>query len=458
MAISNRIEIGAVRILFCSFISGLSIVSCGIAVSYQSPAVPDINSHRNPYYVNSDEESWIGGLLNLGAIVGGAFCGTLMDNFGRKLALMISALPNSVGWLLVIASQNIGTMYAGRFICGISLGMAKGAAHVYIAETAPAKFRGSFCTLTGICFSLGVIYTYVFGYFLNWQWLAVAGIAVVFINMIGLYFLPETPRWLLIQAQTDKEKATEAAEILSWLRGPKADIENELKEIQTSVIETSKEGPWKDLLMTCNLKNMALCLSLLAVHQLSGNANINMYSVSIFQSAGTEMNPNLEAIIVGVVGMLGSLVCVLTVDHIGRRIVLTSSSAGTAASMLILGAYYKVKEYDPDYAVLHLSWIPMLSLTMNDFFVASGISSIAWMLPSELFPTNLRGKSYAVCVIWFYVCGFIATKFFVNITNSIGVAGGYWIFAGFGIAGCFIGIFATPETKKKTLEQLQTEI
>ncbi|GAB6027631.1 Facilitated trehalose transporter Tret1 [Chamberlinius hualienensis] len=454
MAISELFENGTFRIIISSFVACLSIVASGSVVSYPSPAVPDLNSHRNPYRTDPEEESWIGGLVPLGAVLGGAFCGYLMDYLGRKLTLMASALPYAVGWALVVASQNIGTMYAGRFICGISLGMASGVAHVYIAETAPANLRGSLCSLGETFFSVGMVYVYAFGYFLSWQWLAVACIGVVLLNIIGVCFLKETPRWLLIQSQTDKEKETEAAEVLQWFRGPKTNIENEFKEIQISVLET-KVSPWKDLLQKTQLKNMGICLSLFLVQQFCGNINIKIYTVTIFENAGNQMDPNLDTIIVGIVAFLGCLSCVLTVDIFGRKFLLILSTALVAVSMIVLGAYYKVKEKDENYAASHLSWIPLFSLLLNSFFYGTGIGPIPWVLPSELFPTGLRGKSNAICVAWGELCSFIAAKFFVNITNAIGEAGGYWILSGFGVAGCVISIFAAPETKKRSLEELQ---
>ncbi|GAB6027632.1 Facilitated trehalose transporter Tret1 [Chamberlinius hualienensis] len=446
------------NVLFLSAIASLAIASSGNVVSYPSTAVPDLNSNPNPYSVDRYEESWIGGLVPLGAVFGGAVGGFLMDYYGRKLTLMISALPYAIGWTAVVASQNIQTMYAGRFICGISIGMALGVAYVYIAEIAPAKIRGTLCALGESFYALGMIYVYGLGYFLSWQWQVVACLFVVLVSLFGIRYLPQTPRWLILCAQSDKAKFQKALEVLYWLRGSKFDIEAEIEEIQYSVNKRRTFAPWKDYIKKEHRKNIAICLSLFTVQQMCGNTNIKMYTVSICEDAGTETDENIDAIIVGTMAFVGCLFCILTVDFCGRRFLLILSTSFVALSMAMFGAFYKSKETDPDYAASNLQWIPLYSLMLNSFFYGTGIGPIPWMFLSELFPTDFRGKSVTVCVAWVELCSFVAAKFFVNIADVIGHSGGYWIFAGVSVIGCFICVFAAPETKRKTLEELQGEI
>ncbi|GAB6022531.1 Facilitated trehalose transporter Tret1 [Chamberlinius hualienensis] len=430
----------------------LSNVASGNVISYPSPAVPDINSHKNPYYVNRYEQSWIGSLVPLGAIFGGVVGGPIMDRFGRKLALMFSVIPFTVGWVIIISSQHIGAMYAGRFICGISLGLTSGVSYVYVAETAPSNLRGSLCSLVETFFNFGVMLIYILGYFLSWQWIGVACLVILVFEIIGCYMLPETPRWLLIQSEKCPQKNAEACQALQQLRGLNQNVEDELKEIKESIMENAVVAPWKDYIKKICLKNMAICLALLAVQQFNGNTSIKIYTVSIFEDAGTTLDENLETIIIGCVSFIGCLSCVFTIDSFGRRNLLIVSTSMVAISMVILGAYYKVKENNVKYALDYMYWVPLFSLVLNSYFCAAGLGPIALSLPSELFPTDLRGKSNAICVAWFELCCFIAAKFLVNLSDAIGEAESFWVMAGFGVIGCIISIFAVPETKKMTLK------
>lgn len=441
-----------VKACIAALIVCLGGVGVGTCVGYPSPAVPDINAHPNPFFVNSDEQSWIGGIVCLGSMVGAAISGLLMDALGRKLALMVTSVPFTIGWIIIVASPNIGVFYFGRFVSGFSKGIALGIVPVYISEIAPAEIRGLLGAFNEMSCLFGMLYAYSFGYFLHWTWLAIACSAVIVVMVVALFFMPETPRWFLSKGRKD-----DAIQAMYWLRGKNANIFVELEEMEKSITVAKDVVAWKEFLKPTLLKPLIICILMFALQQLCGNNVIKVYTTSIFQATNSKMDSSLETIIVGIVGVCGTLTCVLTVDLVGRRILLIISTVMMTLSMAAIGAYFKVQAVHPSYAQDNLDWLPLLSLVSDNYFYALGCGPISWTLSTELFSTRARGRANSIAVGFEGLFSFICTKCFVYLTNAIELYGGFWVCAGISAVGIFFVIFVVPETKGKTLEELQRD-
>lgn len=439
-----------IKALVATIIICLAVIGVGTCVGYPSPAVPDINAHKNPFHVNTNEQSWIGGIVCLGSMVGAAISGLLMDHFGRKLAIMMTSVPYTIGWVLIVASPNIGLFYFARFVSGFSKGIALGIAPVYISEIAPAQMRGLLGAFNETASLFGMLYVYCFGYFLSWTWLAIAASAVIAVMVVGVYFIPETPRWLL-----SKDRREDAIESMHWLRGKNADIYPEMQEMEKSIIIAKDVAAWVEFLKFQLLKPLIICILMFALQQLCGNNVIKVYTTTIFDATKTDMDSSLETIIVGIVGVCGTVTCICTVDIVGRRILLVISTVMMTLSMIAIGVYFKIQDSRPDFAQDTLYWLPLVSLLANSYFYAIGCGPIAWTLSTELFSTRARGRANSIAVGFEGLFSFIITKCFVYLADAIGLPGGFWCCAGVSALGFFFVLFVIPETKGKTLEQLQ---
>lgn len=436
--------------ILCTVIICLGSFVFGEVTAYTSPAMNDLNNHRHPFSVNDEQNSWVGSVSTLGALVGGLLVGTYMDLIGRKLALMATTVPFIVGWVIIAGSPSFACLLVGRVITGFCMGIYSGVCPVFISEISPASIRGFLGTCPQLILGVGILYTYGFGAFLSWQWLAIACGAVLLVLVIAACFIPDSPRWFLSVG-----KLEEAEYALQWLRRSD-DVSEELKEVHDMVRQSSDKASLKEFLQPELLKPLLIGIALMVFQQFSGINVILYYIVDIFKTAHIDLDPNLQSIIVGIVGIVGTTLSVFIIDLGGRRILLLVSAIIMTPSIGGLGAFFYELD-DPEhthYASTTLSWLPVTCLVVFYFGYNLAYGAIPWLMMGELFPLRAKGTASSIVTASSWLFAFFITKFFVNITDAIGRAGAYWIFTAFcALSVPFVFIFV-PETKGKTLEQI----
>ncbi|GAB6027987.1 Facilitated trehalose transporter Tret1 [Chamberlinius hualienensis] len=454
---------GTWNVLGVCMVASLAHVANGNGNGWPSAAIPDIEdtSHKNPFYLNDFEKSWVSSINHLGAIGGGIVCGPFSDYLGRKPALLTVCLPYVISWLIIAGSVNVYMMYAGRFLLGFAQGVSAGICTVYLVEVAPLKIRGALAALGDVGYSLGKLYDYAFGAFLSWNWLAITNSALCTLMAVLVYLIPETPRWLVTTAKGKygEWQKDEAAKILQSLRGGKnVDIGSEFKEIEASVNSNNKNSVSFKKFLKKNLFNLFISLLIITQFQLGGAIIVTQYTVSIFKAADVDMDSHLQTILVGIMDVIGALLCTVTIDYFGRRAMLTFSTFAMTVCMTALATYFYIyEEVDKEFAVNNLSWLPLVSLMLNELLLNTGVGALIWIMPSELFPTETRATALSISVAWSHACQFLASKYFGNMVKRIGTYGVFWLCAGIDLAGLIAFIFLVPETKDKSLEQLQSD-
>lgn len=438
-----------------SLMAGLTMclgsLAMGTVLGYPSPAVPNLNDHRNPFHVDSQQNSWIGSIITLGGLFGGLAAGPYMDIVGRKLSIMTCLVPFMIGWVIVEASGSFACLLAGRLVTGLCSGLVLVVVPVYLGEVAPPSIRGLLGSCHQLAVTIGILLAYCFGAFLPWNWLAVVMSAVPLIMMAAMVLMPETPRWLLSKGR--KEDADEA---LHWLRGQDTDIGLELGEIEDSIKTSKDKASFKDFLEPRLWKPLAIAIGLMIFQQFSGTNVIMFYTVTIFDLVNSDLSSNTQTIIVGAVGVVGTLVSVFIADLAGRRILLLISAVVMSFSMAGMGAYFYEKEAgDDDDLVDSLSWLPITCLVLYNVGFNIAFGPIPWVMMGELFPLRAKGLAGSICTAINWLCAFFLTKFWVDITDSINDYGGYWMCCAFCVLAIPFVVFFVPETKGKTLEEIQ---
>eukprot|EP00850_Spirogloea_muscicola_P019917 SM000202S05888 [mRNA] locus=s202:135805:139689:+ [translate_table: standard] len=280
----EKTSIGSVAFLMLvSLTIALGPFSFGYSLGYTSPALPEMTDDLG---LSTGQASLFAALVTAGAMLGALASGSLADRLGRKFCLAAAAVPNIGGWLMIAFTKHVPPLYVGRVLVGFGTGVFSFGAPVYIAEVAPAEWRGTMGTVNQLAITLGIMAVYALGIALSWRALASAGTIALLLLLLGLLIIPETPRWLARHGTKEQLIAS-----LQILRGKGHSIHAELTEIQDTV-EASKAQPrarLTDLFSPSLRKPLVAGIGLMVFQQFSGINSIIFYAGSIFN----DFNPEL---------------------------------------------------------------------------------------------------------------------------------------------------------------------
>lgn len=419
--------------------------------------------------ISSTQVEILVGSLNVVSLIGSIASGRTSDWIGRRYTIVFAASTFLLGALLMGLAPSFAFLMAGRVIAGIAVGYSLMIGPVYAAELSPATSRGFLSSLPEVFINVGILLGYVSNYAfsglsaeINWRiMLGIAAVPALAIG-IGVLVMPESPRWLVMEGRLG-----EAKEVLQKTSGSDSEAELRLREITmaTGLLEPGPahwhgQGFWRDILLRPSRHVRRIVTAALGLNffmQASGNDAVVYYSPHVFREAGISSSHQLlgVTIIMGLAKAFFALISALFLDHIGRRPLLMLSSAGMAVSLVCLGLGSKFLEhstYRPSWAAaLHV-----VAVCADVSFFSIGLGPITWVYSSEIFPTALRaqGTSLAVAVNRL-VSGAVAMSF-LSISREITFGGMFFVFAGImGLATAFIYFFL-PETKGKSLEEIES--
>lgn len=430
-------------------IACLGAVSMGMVLGYSNPALLDEKLLR--VLKNDDEKmSWFGSLVAIGAIFGGPIAALFVGSMGRKTTQMLITVPMAMGWFMIIYGYEYIIVYCGRIMTGVAMGMVSLAVPLYVAEVSDKSRRGVLGAGFQLFVTIGILLVYSIGPALdNYNWLAAACLSVSTLNVLLLLIVPETPRWYVLEKDRN-----EALKSLAWLKGKDGDLEQEYNDIELSLMSQSGEGiGFRDVLQPGIYKPMLICFGLMFFQQMSGINAVIFYSAQIFKTSGFT-NPVMPMVITGAVLVGATIISCVFMDVVGRRILLLLSGAVMTLSIVALGVYYYLTEVKN---VGGLSWLSLTSLVVFVVAFSFGWGPIPWLVTSEIIPMRARGvvNGLATCINWALV--FLTTKEFSQLEHSVHAYGAFWIFGGFCFVGCFFVWFFLPETKGRSLEEIQDQ-
>lgn len=416
----------------------------------------------------SPDGNWFGSLLNLGCMAGALIGGALSDKLGRRSALTIAMVPFTIGFGTIgAAPSSVALLIVARILCGIGGGITILNVPLYIAETAPPRLRGALGCVNQLGIVTGIFFVYLAGLatetsvtlnesanldptpppqdFARWNLIACSGtvFAAIFI-VIGLAILPETPKWLVTNGQEGKAQAT-----LLRLRGEHYNVNDEIEEQKKAAASDSDSAATlTDLLAPDLRKQVFVGCGLMVGQQLSGINAVVFYSTSIFMSAGVSGGT-------GSVIVMGSMVVFTAIgaaiiENLGRRVLLLGASAGMLVSCVLMALFYFLESRGNQIGALAL-----FSVVSYIVFFSIGMGAIPWVIMSEIYPARVRGlaSSIATCVNW--TCAFIITLTFASLNAMLGNAVTFLLFAGILFLTILFILKYVPETKGKTLEEIQ---
>ncbi|XP_031769007.1 facilitated trehalose transporter Tret1-like isoform X2 [Galleria mellonella] len=424
----------------------------GFSSAYTSPALVTMENSTT-ISVSKEEASWVGSLMPLAALVGGVVGGPLVDYIGRRRTILFTAPPFFIGWILIATAKIVHLILAGRVICGLCVGIGSLAFPVYLGETIQPEVRGTLGLFPTAIGNIGILICYLAGKYLDWSQLAYLGAALPVPFFLLMFTIPETPQWYISRGRNE-----DARNALQWLRGKNTKIENEMHNIALMNAETeASESNIKDLFSMKYMKSILICLGLMTFQQLSGINAVIFYTVSIFKMSGSAVDENLSTIIVGIVNFASTFVATALIDRAGRKMLLYISSITMTITLVVLGTFFYVQN-NMKLDVSSLGWLPLTSLMTYLLGFSLAFGPIPWLMMGEILPAKIRGAAASICTAFNWLCTFTVTKTFQNIIDGIGPAGTFWLFGCICFTGLFFVIVCVPETRGKSLEQIENKM
>lgn len=430
-------------IIGISFISALGGYLFGFDFAVISGALPFL---RTQFMLDAWWEGFLTGSLALGCIAGCLVAGSIADKYGRKPGLMIAAIIFALSSLGIAFSSSLSLFVIMRFAAGIGVGMASMLCPMYIAEISPAKVRGRNVAINQLTVVIGILVTNLVNYFIAdtgpdaWRWMFGLGVVPSIVFLVGVLWLPESPRWLL---KAGKEE--EARRVLHKL-GSGSFVSTTFTEIEKSLVGVKKLS-YKAVFEKSVRPAVVVGITLAVFQQFCGINVVFNYTSTIFESVGANLDRQLfETVAIGAVNLIFTILAMWQVDKLGRKPLMLIGSLGLSVVYLVLA--FLLQNHYPAGMV---SIFVLLAISMY----AISIAPVTWVLISEIFPNKIRGAASSVAVISLWGAYFILVFTFPILAEKLGTFGPFYLYAGI----CFLGFLfikgKVRETKGQTLEELE---
>jgi sugar porter (SP) family MFS transporter len=409
---------------------------------------------------------WANSCALIGCLFGSLAAGALSDKFGRQRLLILAAIIFAATSLGNALAHNFTVFIAWRMLGGVAIGLASSLSPMYIAEVAPARMRGKLVSINQLTIVIGILVAQVINCYLvrdlpagapdefiknswfgqqGWRWMFGLTAVPSLLFLLGMFLVPESPRWLA------KHGRTEAANAVLTRIGGESYANAAVAEIKSTLVSGEiQKVRFADLLEPRMRKVLALGVVLAVFQQWCGINSIFNYAEEIFRAAGYDISTVLKNIAwTGSINMLFTFVALGTVDRAGRRPLMLLGAGGLAGIYTAMGFCY----------ANHVQGLPVLLLVLAAIgCYAMSLAPVTWVIISEIFPNRIRGAAMSVAVTALWIACFILTYTFPILNARLGPAGTFWLYAGICVAGFVYIFFKLPETKGKSLEHIERDL
>lgn len=430
----------------------ISVVAAlgGLLFGFDTAVISGTLNFIQPYFGLSETElGWVVSSLLFGCIAGVVFAGRVGDSYGRKKVLMLAAFLFFLSAVGSSLAHSLPVFVMSRVLGGIAVGVVSILSPMYIAEIAPAKHRGVLVSLNQLAIVTGILIAFFSNYLLvdtginNWRWMLIVMTLPAILLFLCLFIVPESPRWLVA-----KNRSADALNVLMKTSG-KVNAKKELNEIELTLLNQF-ESSFKDLLSP-KIKPLLITGVVLAVfQQITGINTIMYYAPKIFANIGLSNDTALfQTIFIGGTNLVFTILAMYLIDRIGRKKLIVTGSAGMMLMLSGLSVLY-FSGNTTGIAVL------IFILGYIAFFAAS-LGPALWVVAAELFPNRLRNKGMSVAIVALWIACTIVTIVFPVMLEKLSGGVTFMIFAIICFASLIFTLKYVPETKRKSLEQIEQE-
>ena len=437
----------AIYLTLISFIAVLGGLLFGFDTAVISGTIGFL---REEFSLSAGMVGWAAGSALVGCIFGAMSAGVLSDRFGRKKMLLLTALLFGVSAVGSALAKEITTLIGARIVGGLGIGMASTLAPMYIAEISPSGIRGRLVSFYQLAITAGILVAYfsnalilqaaVINQEVKWRWMfGVEGIPA-FLFFLLLLFVPESPRWLVKQG-----KAGLAERILARIGGTEAS-RRQLAEIRSAL--SAEKGSLKELFKPGLRMALVVGVVLAVLQQITGINAILYYAPEIFKQAGIGLTSAFSHTVwIGLFNMVFTLVAIWLIDQVGRKPLMIGGATGMTLSLTLIGLSFR-------YDLFGGVWLLVLIVVYVSSFAAS-LGPVVWVIISEIFPNRIRGRAMSVATVALWASNYLVSQTFPVLIESAGSALTFWFFALMCIATILFTGFVVPETKGRSLEEIE---
>ncbi|XP_012531349.1 facilitated trehalose transporter Tret1 [Monomorium pharaonis] len=438
---------------FASVIVTLLSISIGLAIGWTSPYLAQLTGEDPPFRVTYEEGSWIASLLPLGRLLGAVIGSLLLEFIGSKMSVLLTGVPIIFGWICIICATSPMWLYVSRIFSGISTGMMVGCYPLYIGEISAPSIRGALVCLILNGFPMGTLFGNIMGPNMPMMYFGIISL-IITIGYLSIFpFLPQSPYYYV--RHNDTKRAEQA--IRWYYRKP--DVKNEIEGVEHFVKLTraiSIKDRWEQIKEPKNRRSFIMIILLFMFMQLSGPNTIVFYMEIIVRKAlFTSIMPSTLVIIISAVSIIIGWLGAFAIDRCGRRFLLAISAFGVIVGHILLGLHFFLIEHDYDPG--DFEWLVVLSLLMFTL-MCFGLTPVPSTMLSELFPSDLKSVAGFVGSITSAVFAFIASRTYQPLVDIITEKYVFWIYAVIIMISLVYSLTVVPETKGKTLQEIQDMI
>lgn len=468
MIIASSTTTDGAQVINLRYITLISLIAAlgGLLFGYDWVVIGGAKPFYEKYFhlTDASQQGWAMSCALIGSLVGAIISGGASDRWGRKKLLIVAALLFAVSSIGTGMANSFYIFIAWRIAGGAAIGLASNISPLYIAEIAPASIRGRLVSLNQVTIVIGILLAQIVNWLiaqpvpsnataqqileswngqLGWRWMFGVTAVPSILFLLGSFVVPESPRWLVKAG-----KVSAARKILERLSNTAA-ADVALRQIEQTIAVSSSQIDWKALFEPKVLRLLVVGVGLAVFQQWCGINVVFNYAEEIFSAAGYSVSDILFNIVVtGSVNLIFTILALVLVDRLGRRKLLLFGSIGLGLVYLALGYFYSN----------HVQGIYVLVFVMLAIACyAMTLAPVTWVVISEIFPNRVRGLAMSVAVGWLWIACFILTFTFPLLNARLGAAGTFWLYALICAAGWVFIQLKVPETKGKTLEEIEKQ-
>ena len=443
-------EAGAKSPLYVLFLAAVAAIA-GFLFGFDTAVINGVLLFlRRQLSLSNIETEVAASALLLGCLLGAAGASLIGDRIGRRKSLLLAAVLFAISTVGAALANSVTMFSIGRLVGGLAIGLASVTTPVYIAEVSPARSRGRLVSMNQLAIVVGILAAYLVGWGLarlgdnSWRWMLGAAAIPSLAFFLGLLAIPESPRWLISNGKQEKGRL-----VLSRIYGA------EQADLQVKAVEeaaASEQGTWSEVFSRPMRRPLIVGLAIAILCQITG-INTVLYYGSILISEhfkGASLSAALMAnVIIGLANFVCTLIALRCLDRWGRRTMLLTSTAGMAVSLALFLIAYRIPGISP---------LLILTCIMGfTGFYNFAMGPIAWIVISEIFPNKIRGRAASIATSTLWTSTMVVTFTFLSLVHALGVSGTFAIYAALCVVS-FVFIWKmVPETRGKTLEQIQRE-